>query len=258
MPVELLARRHTRIDILDAVRGVAILAMVVYHALYDVEDVFGVRLPLFEALSVLEPPFAGAFILLAGMSCRFSHSNVRRGLRVLAVAMIVTAVTALFSFFVAPGQTIVFGILHFMGVAILLYAGLGRAADRIPPVCAAGLWTVLFALTYSLPWSFSVGLPGLFSLPLPGWTQHVPLLFLLGMPDAGFRSADYFPLIPWMFLFLLGTVLGEPVREHKLPGWFYTARVPVLAAAGRNTLLIYVLHQPVIYLVLLPFFHPAG
>lgn len=256
--MELVARRHHRIDILDAVRGIAILSMVVYHALYDIEDVFGIRVPVFEALAVLEPPFAGAFILLAGISCRFSHNNVRRGVRVLAVAMIVTLVTALFSYFVAPGETIVFGILHFMGAAILLYVCVGPAVDRIPPVPAAVLWTVLFALTYSLPWSDSVGIQGLFTVALPEWTRHVPGLFLLGMPDAHFSSADYFPLIPWMFLFLLGTVLGVPIRDHRLPDWFYSARVPFFAAAGRNTLQIYVLHQPVIYLLLWLFFRLAG
>lgn len=256
--MELIARRHSRIDILDAVRGVAILAMVFYHGLYDIADVFGVRMPLFDALSVLEPPFAGAFILLAGISCRFSHSNVRRGLRVLAVAMVVTGVTALFSYFVSPGQTIWFGILHFMGTAILLYALVAKVVERIPRPVAAGLWAVLFILTYSLPWSYAVGLPGLFSLAVPAWARNVPLFFLLGLPDTAFTSADYFPLVPWMFLFLLGTVLGEPIRERKLPAWFYTARVPVLAGAGRNTLLIYVLHQPVIYLLLLLFFRLAG
>ena len=253
--MELIARKHGRIDILDAIRGVAILSMVVYHALYDIQDIFGIPLRLFDALSVLEPPFAGAFILLAGVSCRFSHSNVRRGLRVFAVAMAVTLVTLLFSLWVSPGETILFGILHFMGTAILLYALVGRAADRIPAAAALPLWLLLFALTYRMPETCALGIPGLLTVPLPAWTQHVPFLFILGLPDAGFSSADYFPLIPWMFLFMAGTVIGVPIREHRLPEWFYTVRVPYLAGAGRNTLLIYVLHQPVIYLLLAVLFH---
>ena len=253
--MELIARKHGRIDILDAIRGIAILSMVFYHALYDIYDVFGIPIRLFNALSVLEPPFAGAFILLAGISCRFSHSNVRRGLRVLAVAMAVTLVTLLFSIWVSPGETIVFGILHFMGTAILVYALVGRAANRIPAAVALPLWLLLFALTYHMPETYAVGIPGLLTAALPAGIRNVPFLFILGLPDPNFSSADYFPLIPWLFLFMAGTVIGVPIREHRLPEWFYTARVPVLAGAGRNTLLIYVLHQPVIYLLLTVFFH---
>lgn len=253
--MELIVRRHSRIDILDAVRGIAILSMVVYHALYDINDVFGYHIWLFDALSVLEPPFAGLFILLSGISCRFSHSNTKRGVRVLVFAMAVTGVTALFSAFVSPGETIWFGILHFLGVAILLYALLHTPLEKIPPVPAFVLWSALFVVTYQMPATGCVGLAGCLQWALPARLFSTAFLFPLGFPDANFTSADYFPLIPWIFLFFAGTVLGKPIREHRLPEKFYTARVPVLAAAGRNTLLIYLLHQPVIYLLLLAIFH---
>jgi uncharacterized membrane protein len=252
--------------------------MVVYHALYDVNDVFGFHVWIFDYLSVLEPYFAGAFILLAGVSCRFSHSNAKRGLRVFGIAMVVTLVTVLFSVLVSPGQEIYFGILHFMGIAILLYALIRRPVDKIPPYVALPLYIVLFAVTYNMPWNYQVGLPGLFTLQLPvslayvsqtlvsnldaffrinlpAWVSGVVGLYPLGLPGADFTSADYFPLIPWFFLFLAGTVIGVPIKDHKLPDKFYTARVPFFAAAGRNTLMIYVIHQPVIYVILLLLFN---
>ena len=275
--MELVVKKHSRIDILDGIRGVAIISMVVYHALYDVNDVFGFHMWIFDFFTLLEPWFAGAFILLCGLSCRFSHSNVKRGVRVFAVAMAVTAVTVLFSVFFAPGQEIYFGILHFMGVAILLYVPLRRPLDRIHPYAALALYLLLFAATYTMPWTYQIGFPG-FSLQLPAslyyasdtlcrqidaffristpsWLPDVIGLYPIGLPGANFASADYFPLIPWFFLFLAGTVIGVPVKEHKLPEKFYTARVPFFAAAGRNTLLIYVLHQPVIYLLLTVLFY---
>ena len=270
----LVVHKNGRIDALDAIRGVAILSMVVYHALYDVCDIFGVYVWIFGVFTAWEPWFAGAFILLCGMSCRFSHNNLKRGLRVFAVAMAVTLITVLFSAFVSPGQEIYFGILHFMGIAILLYIPLGGALDKIKPVPALILYTALFVLTYSLPTAYTIGIPGLFGFTLPygaatasesfsaflggvfhthmpGWFSSVVGLYPLGIPGADFASADYFPLMPWFFLFLAGTVLGVPVKEHRLPEKFYTAKVPFFASAGRNTLLIYVLHQPVIYAVLL-------
>ena len=276
--MELIARKHSRIDLLDAVRGFAIICMVVYHGLYDITDVYGFSVPIFNFFTILEPWFAGAFILLSGISCRFSHSNFKRGLRVVILALIVTLGTVIFSIFVAPGQEIYFGILHFMGFSILLYALLQKPLNKIKPQFAFPVYLLLFIITYSMPYSYEIGIPGLFGLrlplsvataseglvnglqslfhiTLPAWIAPVVGLYPFGLPDVSFASADYFTLIPWFFLFLAGTVVGKPVRDHKLPDWFYTIRVPFFAAAGRNTLLIYVIHQPVIYLLLTLIFY---
>lgn len=238
--------KKRRIEILDAVRGFAILAMVVYHTLYDINDIFGYHIALFDMLSVLEPPFAGAFILLTGVSSRFSHSNCKRGVRILAVGMALTAVT----WFFMRDQLIVFGILHFMGCAILLFALLRPALDRIPKAISYTLCIFLFVFTYSLPTALAVGIPPFFSVAVPSALTALPGAFLFGLPGPTFASADYFPLIPWIFLFLLGTLIGIPIRDGKFPEGFYTRRVPFFAFVGRHTLLIYVAHQPIVYGVL--------
>ena len=69
----------------------------------------------------------------------------------------------------------------------------------------------------------------------------------LGLPGAGFSSADYFPLIPWCFVFAAGTVVGRLARDGKFPAWTYPSRVPFFSFLGRHALLIYIVHQPVIY-----------
>lgn len=240
--MQVLIRKNNRFDSLDAMRGVAIIAMVFYHGMYDLCDIFGFNLPIFNFLQVLEPPFAGLFILLAGVSSRFSHSNIKRGFRVLALAMIVTVVTLF-----VPGEGIYFGILHFMGCAILLFELIRPAVDRIPAKIALLLWALLFILTYRMPETHIIGIPGLFGFTLPAVLQNTPNLYPLGFPDAYFFSADYFPMIPWFFLFLIGTVIGIPIKERRFPEKFYNVRIPFFAAAGRNTLIIYALHQPVIY-----------
>jgi uncharacterized membrane protein len=241
--LQILVRKKGRMDSLDAMRGVAILAMVFYHGLYDLCDIFDYSIPVFGFFRLFEPLFAGLFILLAGVSSRYSHSNVKRGVRVLLLGLAVTAATVVF----IPSQSILFGILHFMGCAILLFALVHPVTDRIPPVVAFILWAGLFAVTYAVPQTDLIGIPGLFGFSLPHILQNTPYLFWLGLPDANFFSADYFPLIPWFFLFMVGTIVGIPIKAGKLPEKFYTAHIPFLAAAGRNTLLIYVLHQPIIY-----------
>jgi uncharacterized membrane protein len=247
--MELVIKKHSRIDILDAIRGIAILSMVVYHGLYDIYYVFGYKIVLYDIFTVLEPPFAGAFILLCGVSCLFSHNNLKRGVRVFFLAMVVTFGTILFSKFISPGEEIYFGILHFMGAAIIIYAFIGRFLERIPRVVALPLWILLFAVTYTLPLTYMIGFPGFNILQLPFSLANLPWFFPFGLPGANFSSADYFPLVPWFFLFLAGTVLGVPIKEHKLPERFYTQRVPLFAGAGRNTLLIYVLHQPLLFII---------
>ena len=275
--MELIVHKHSRIDILDAIRGFAIISMVVYHALYDINDVFGFKMGIFDFFTILEPWFAGAFILLCGVSCRFSHSNAKRGFRVVALALVVTAVTVFFSIYFAPGQEIYFGILHFMGFAILIYALVHKPLERLNPYIALPLFIILFAITYIMPWSYQIGFPGfaiqlplslysasetlfhnintVFHISTPAWLTDVIGLYPLGLPDMNFSSADYFPLIPWIFLFFAGSVIGLPIKEHKFPEKFYTVRVPFFATAGRNTLLIYVIHQPIIYVLLILLFN---
>lgn len=73
-------------------------------------------------------------------------------------------------------------------------------------------------------------------------------LFWLGLPDlTRFTSADYFPILPWVFLFWCGVFLARLWRPGRGEP---PAALRPLCAIGRNTLLVYMLHQPVIYGVL--------
>ena len=75
----------------------------------------------------------------------------------------------------------------------------------------------------------------------------VPWLYPLGFPGPGFSSADYFPLLPWLFLFLVGAALGGWCLDHR-ESRLLTAPLPrALTFPGRRSLLIYLLHQPVLY-----------
>jgi uncharacterized membrane protein len=222
------AAGRERIDLIDALRGFAVILMVAHHALFDAVELLRAPRwlftnPVFDALHWL---FAGLFIALSGVSSRFSRSNVKRGAKVILVAVAITAVT------LVMGMPIWFGILHLLGFCMLIYGLAQRALDRVParfaPFLYAGL-TVLSALAVNL---FPV-------------RSHS--LWILGWPFPGFSSADYFPLFPWVFVFLLGTWAGKLIVEKRFPGWFYAFTMPLLPAVGRQALIIYILHQPVLY-----------
>ena len=84
-----------RIQIIDGLRGLSILLMVAYHFGYDLIIFAGAPPQLIDnpVLDVLQQCFAGVFIFLSGISCRFSKSNSRRGFQMRGVAIVITAVT---------------------------------------------------------------------------------------------------------------------------------------------------------------------
>ena len=217
-----------RIAWLDGWRGLVCWLMLVYHLLFDLVMFGWMPYAALQStpLYLLERFIAWSFILLAGVSAEFSHSNLRRGLITSAAGLLVTAVSYLVN---AP---IKFGVLQFLGIAMLLYAAAGKYLRRIPGKIAVPLWIVLYQLGWLVQNRLTVSLP---------W------LFWLGLHRADFVSYDYFPLLPYLFMFLLGACFGRWLKQNpdKIGAQL---RVPaVLRAPGRHTLLIYLAHQPVLY-----------
>lgn len=217
-----------RIELMDALRGLAVCLMVVHHFLYDLCAFLGAPWVLFTnpVFDVLHYFFAGLFIFLSGVSSDFSRSNARRGARAMALALGITVVTHLM------GMTIAFGVLHLLASCMLLFALTRRFWELLPA------------------WVLPVVCVGMIVLTAPcadGVTTELPHLWLFGFTRPEFYSSDYFPLLPWAFVFLLGTWAGRYIKAGRLPAWFYTAKAPHLAAVGRHALAVYVLHQPVLY-----------
>lgn len=218
-----------RIELFDALRGLSILLMLLHHLAIDL---IGLRvLPhwLVEnpIIDVLWFVFASVFILLCGFSSEFAKNNKKRGIFILICAYLLTFVTGFI-----PGATIRFGILHLLGFCILLDAMFRKHLRSV----SYRTWFLLFAIAY-------VG----YELVNAGWWTNPDHLWMLGIVGPNFASADYFPMLPWFFLFELGTNLGVSTKAGELPAWIYRFRAPILAAIGRHTLVIYLVHQPLFY-----------
>jgi len=216
-----------RIDIIDGLRGLVVILMIFYHGLNDVVLFLGVPERYFENpyADALQMFIAVTFITLSGVSSRFARNNVRRGIKVFLIAIIITAVTLVMD------MPILFGVLHFLGFAMVFYGLTHKLWEAIPEWAApiiyvAGIVLSVFvtrgAVTSKFLWMF-------------GWTHP------------GFESWDYFPILPWIFVFLLGTWIGKFISEGRFPRWFYEAKIPILPAIGKRALIIYVLHQPILY-----------
>lgn len=241
-----------RVGFLDEVRGICILLMVLYHGAYDIIYLFGWDIPLFHsALMEFAQPFvAGIFIFISGICCRFSRNNLRRGLIALGLGLLMSGFTLRF----LPQQPIYFGILHFLGTAMILFALLHRVLDRATPVPGMLICLLLYLFTFGAQRGY-LGLPGLPLIRLPAsWATH-PWLIPLGFASGG---VDYFPLLPWLFVFFAGSYLGIPFIRREMPEFFYRSRSRFLGRVGRYTIYIYLLHQPVLFGLLWGFFYLYG
>ena len=217
-----------RIQSIDALRGLCVILMVGHHFLYDLVAFLDAPQWLFynPFFMILEPIFAGCFIILAGVSSRFSRSNFKRGLRVLAAAFAVSIISFLIQ------MPIIFGILHFLGVVMVLYGLTQNLWEKLPQQLLPGLYILLIVVS---------------SLLIKLVEVETHYLWIFGFTYPGFASADYFPLLPWVFVFLFGAWLGRPIQERRLPAWIYMKKPPFLPSVGRRAFIIYLLHQPILY-----------
>ena len=144
------------------------------------------------------------------------------------------AAVSLATLLVLPETPVQFGVLTFLGSAALL---------TIPPRLGLALSFALFLVLWDVNEGF-LGLAGVPLLHLPrNWYANT-LSAGLGFPAPSFVSSDYFPLLPWLFLFWTGFYLYRLRPETPaVPD----IRLPGIGAIGRRSLMVYLLHQPVIY-----------
>ena len=217
----------------DAVRGTALLLMVLYHILFCL-FFFGI-ITWFDPQVISGAAGAAVFIFIAGISLILANRRpaavVKRGLQLLICALLITAVT----WIVYPQGFVIFGILHLIGCGTIL---------SIPFLSGKVQWFIPAALGFVII---------LLSVFLAGAKGSL-LLLPFGLPYAGFTSIDYEPLIPWFGVLLLGVAAGKVLYPAGKRGRLLS-RLPEMPQVlrpvcfvGRHTLLIYMIHIPVIIL----------
>ena len=235
----------TRLHLLDALRGLTLISMTVYHAMWNLVHLYGIDGAWFTGPAgyFWQQSICWTFIALSGFCFSLGRNPAKRGLIIFLGGILVSVVTHL----VMPAARITFGILTFTGSAVLLTAAAERLLRKAPPLPGLLVSGALFALLRNVP-KGSLGFEGLVLVRLPRCLPRNYLTAYLGLPPADFWSADYFPLLPWLLLFLCGYFL---FRVFQVRGWnerfFARGNFPVLNFLGRHSLIVYLLHQPVIY-----------
>jgi uncharacterized membrane protein len=231
---------------IDLLRTTAIVMMVVYHAAWDVDmlSVESLLDPFSGGWRALQVACGSLFLAVMGMTLAVMNArgrargltgwplyrrHARRAGTVLAAALLVSAVT----FVVFGGDDYVrFGILHCIGVAMLLCPLVIRLGVGLLPLAVAVAWAGL-ALADAEP-------------------RDAPWLLPFGVPQVGGEGVDWYPLLPWLAPALVGLWLGSVLypggargrwgaRLARVPRW-----APRATAPGRHALPIYLVHQPVL------------
>jgi len=230
---------------IDFFRGLAIIMMIIFHFFYDL-NYFGVqRIDLRSGFWwIFGRMIATTFILLVGISLTLSYSRVKkhktgwklfkkyfvRGVKIFGLGLIVTLITWVF----LKKGFIIFGILHFIGISIILaYPFLKhRFLNFLLGIIFIIVGLYIENLIFNSYWFI--------------WT---------GLKPNYFYTVDYFPIFPWFGVILFGLFLGNLLypngkRKLKIGNLSNFSFVKLFCFLGRNSLVIYLMHQPILVIFL--------
>lgn len=238
--------KRVRYHFLDGIRGIVLFSMIAYHFSWNMVYLYGVKWPWYHSTGayIWQQSICWTFIILSGFCWSMGKHPLRRGLMVFGGGILVSAVTIA----VMPQNRILFGVLTCIGSCMLLLIPLDKYLKKVPTEAGMLGSLAMFVLTRNVNAGF-LGFEAWKLTELPRSLYKNMFTTYLGMPYAGFYSTDYFSLIPWFFLFVTGYFLYGVCKKHDLfQQVFWQRKIPAADFLGKHSLLVYLLHQPVIYL----------
>ncbi len=230
---------------IDVLRGIAIVMMIVFHFLYDLNYLNIFNFSLYTGYFLIYVYLIGTlFFLLIGISLTLSYTKAKetltkkelkykylnRGLKIFGLGLLITLITWTY----LDKGFVVFGVLHCIGLSIILaYPFLNRRY-------------------FNLFFGFLVIFLGLI---LKNMTFDFQWLVWLGFKPVLFYTIDYFPLLPWFGIILLGIFLGNTLypnnkRKFSLGDLSRVKVIKFFIFFGQHSLIIYFIHQPILLSVI--------
>ena len=213
-------RRNFEIDLL---RVIAIILMIIFHIIYDLNEFVGIDINYQTGFWYwIGRVAAFTFIFISGISSGFSKNSTRRGIKVLAFAIVITLVT----FALIKEQYIRFGILHLLGTAMIMFPLLKRINNYI-----------LLFLSVII-----IFISSIFDSVL----VNTSILLPLGIMYGGFSTVDYYPIFPYLSAFIMGVIFYKKFYEQNQSIYKHNYENDFLILISKNSLIIYLIHQPII------------
>jgi uncharacterized membrane protein len=239
-PAAAIAVPNRRVPVIDVARACALAAMAGYHSLWDLGylRLTAENYALTPVGRLCAEIIAGSFLMLVGVGLVLMNGRgvqirptLLRLARISSAALLVTVGT----WIAFPDAYVFFGVLHCIAVSSVL--GLPFLFAPLP-VTALAAAAVLTAAHY-----------------VHAAVLDAPALYFLGLGAGTPRTNDYVPLVPWFGLVLAGIVLGRlalpALARSRLGAWTPRSRFGRVAGfAGRHSLVIYLVHQPVLLALL--------
>ena len=215
---------YMRVWQVDFLRGVAVVLMILFHAFFDLTEFGKLQIEIYSGFWFFFARFVAAgFLVLVGVSLQLRFVRVKefkvylkRGAELLGLGLLISVFT--FVFF--RESLVLFGILHCIGVSVVLAFPLlkRRVISLWLGLGVIGVGVFFYSVSVKFNW-----------------------LLWLGLRSAEMSSLDYYPLLPWFGFVLVGVFLAEYIPRGGSPGMF-----GMFCKVGRKSLLIYFLHQPVL------------
>jgi uncharacterized membrane protein len=232
---------------LDFLRGIAVVLMLIFNYLFALDFLGVIEFPIH---SLFWQMFAGVtasiFFFLVGCCMWISWSRAvskydertlwkkytRRAGKIFGLGLLITLTTWLFLRY----EFVKFGALHFIGVSVFLSFLLLKLRVGKKVILWIAIFTIIVGTFFQI---FYVDFE---------W------LFWLGLRTKNFSSLDYFPIFPWFGVVLFGLVVGKILYSSEKRNFNFryspNACLQFFCLLGRNSLAIYLLHQPFLLLVL--------
>lgn len=234
---------NKRIGYIDEFRGIAVIIMVFFHFIYQENLLTGDMGDLLSDfyINLLKTVAQIIFIALAGVCCNYSRNNIKRGLVYIYIGLFID----LFTYLVIPEEIIIFGIFSFMGLSVLIYELFKKELNNMSINRGIVLFIFTFIITYCLQQKMND--LELRNNEILNTLIDGGYLNFIGIKSSSFRSSDFFPIFPWIFIFMAGVLLGR--KSYKLEG-SNKIKLRLLAFIGRKSLLIYFIHSPILIIII--------
>ncbi|WP_051515101.1 heparan-alpha-glucosaminide N-acetyltransferase [Fervidicella metallireducens] len=218
---------NKRIWEIDFLRSIAIILMISFHIIYDINEYLGFNVSYDRGFwFYIGKTSAVLFITISGICTGLAKNNFKRGLKILAMAMLITIATFIFD----RRQYVRFGILHLLGISIILSPFFLRLKRS----------TLLIISVISL----SIG------YKLNKITINNALMVPFGVIYNGFITIDYYPIFPYIGVFAFGVYVYKKLYFNNKSLFSYEINLKFINFLSRHSLKIYLVHQPIILIII--------